>query len=407
MKCAFFPLPSRSEIRHLFPFREKVSHHDYAMVHPSLSKLQIVFLLSLTVMLACAQEEHPPALITPSQESYTTETVVPDLDIPWGMVFLPDGSMLITERDGRLIHSKDGQKTEIAGVPKVYARGQGGLLDIELHPDYAQNGWIYLSYSSVEGGSGGNTAIMRAKLSGIQLIDQEVIYKATPNTAKGVHFGSRIEFDNDGYLYFSVGDRYQRDVNPQDIKRDGGKIYRLHDDGSIPSDNPFYGQRGVIEAIYSYGHRNPQGMTLHPETGKIWIHEHGPRGGDEINIIEPGNNYGWPEITYGINYSGTKITDDTALPGMEQPFYYWVPSIAPSGMTFVTSDRYPDWKGNLMVGSLVFSYLERVVIEDGQVTRREKLLPDVGRMRNVRQGPDGYLYVAVEGKGILKIIPKP
>jgi glucose/arabinose dehydrogenase len=195
-------------------------------------------------------------------------------------------------------------------------------------------------------------------------------------------------------------------VNPQDITRDGGKIYRTKDDGSIPTDNPFFNTSEAKKAIYSYGHRNPQGMALHPVTGKIWIHEHGPQGGDEINIIEAGKNYGWPKITYGINYNDTKITDNTSLPGMEQPIHYWVPSIAPSGMAFVTSDKYPEWKGNLLVGSLKFQYLDRCVLEGNKVVKEEKLLQDLGRVRNVRQAPDGYIYVAIEHKGIVRIVPE-
>lgn len=339
--------------------------------------------------------------------SYKAETVVDGLDIAWGMVFLPDGAMLISEQEGKMILFKEGQKTEIKNVPDVYYENQGGLLDLELHPDYQDNGWIYISYSgnTEKDDQGANTVIMRARLDGDALVDQEIIYKATPNTKKGHHFGSRIEFDRDGYLYFTVGDRGNRDVNPQDIKRDGGKVYRLHDDGSVPTDNPFIGVEGAKEAVYSYGHRNAQGMAMDPLSGKIWVHEHGPKGGDEINIIEAGINYGWPLITYGTNYDGSIITDDTELPGMQQPMHYWVPSIAPSGMAFLTSDIYPNWKNNLFVGSLKFQYLNRVVIDNGKVVKEEKLIEDLGRVRNVRQGPDGYLYVAVEQLGIVKIVP--
>jgi len=342
----------------------------------------------------------------PEKSTFTAELMVEGLEIPWGMAFLPDGGLLITEKSGEVILFKDGEKTAIDNVPAVYLRGQGGLLDIELHPDYADNGWIYISYSSEAGDDkGGNTAIMRAKLTGNSLTDSELLYKASPNTTKGQHFGSRLEFDNDGYLYFSIGDRGNRDVNPQDITQDGGKIYRIMDDGSVPSDNPFVGEEGAKSAAFTYGNRNPQGMTKHPETGAIWIHEHGPKGGDEINIIQKGANYGWPVITYGINYSGTPITDITEKEGMEQPLHYWLPSIGPSGMTFVTSDKYPDWKGNLLVGSLAFQYLERLELDGNKVTYREKLMEDMGRVRNIIQGPDGFIYVAVEAKGIYKLVP--
>ncbi|RNC85149.1 MAG: PQQ-dependent sugar dehydrogenase [Winogradskyella sp.] len=337
---------------------------------------------------------------------YSVETVVSGLRNPWGFTFLPDGSMLINEKSGELIHFKNGEKTEISGLPEIYVRGQGGLMDIELHPDYATNGWIYITHATRDGdGDGGNTALIRAKLNGNKLTNVERLYKAEPNSRRGQHFGSRIEFDNDGYLYFSVGDRGNRDVNPQDITRDCGKIYRLNADGSIPNDNPFVNNANAKKAIYSYGHRNPQGMTKHPETGKIWVHEHGPKGGDEVNIIEKGKNYGWPVISYGVNYSGTKFTDITAKEGMEQPFFYWVPSIAPSGMAFVSSDKYPNWKGNLLVGSLKFEYLERLVIKNNKVTKREKLLEGMGRVRSARQGDDGYIYVGIENLGIVKIVP--
>ncbi|MCB0375928.1 MAG: PQQ-dependent sugar dehydrogenase, partial [Sinomicrobium sp.] len=324
----------------------------------------LVIILNITLSHAsCAQQPNGPEIKTPATPGYTLETVVDGLAVPWGMAFLPDGSMLVTEKSGTLIHVKNGRKTVIKNTPEVYNRGQGGFMDIELHPKYRENGWIYFSYASTEGsGNGGNTAVMRAKLHGDALTDKQLLYKAEPNTTRGQHFGSRLEFDDDGYLYFSIGERGDRDVNPQDITRDCGKIYRLHDDGRIPEDNPFVHTPGAKKAIYSYGHRNPQGMVKHPQTGAIWVHEHGPRGGDEINIIKKGKNYGWPVITYGINYSGTPITDKTAQAGMEQPLYYWIPSIAPSGMIFVTSDRYPDWKGDLLVGSLVFQYLERLVI---------------------------------------------
>jgi glucose/arabinose dehydrogenase len=323
------------------------------------------------------------------------------------MAFLPDNTMLISEKSGEIILFRNGEKTSVANVPPVYNRGQGGLMDLQLHPDYATNGWIYISYSSEEGnGKGGNTAIIRAKLENDALSDIELLYKAVPNTTKGQHFGSRIEFDTEGYLYFSIGERGERDINPQDISRDGGKIYRLHDDGSIPPDNPFVDQPNAVKAAYTYGNRNPQGMAIHPLTGEIWIHEHGPRGGDEINIVRKGANYGWPLITYGINYSGTPITDKTEMEGMKQPVHYWVPSIAPSGMDFITSDKYPGWKGSLLVGSLSFQYLERLELDGETVVRREKLLPDIGRVRNVREGPDGLIYVAVEGKGIYRLNPR-
>ncbi|MUP46105.1 PQQ-dependent sugar dehydrogenase [Gramella sp. BOM4] len=349
----------------------------------------------------------PDPIEAESSEKYSYEMVVEDLDIPWGFTFLPDGSMLITEKNGDIIHYKDGKKIEIKGGPDVYNRGQGGLLDVVLHPDYENNGWIYFTYASTEGeGEGGNTALMRAKLQGDQLTSKEVLYKASPNTTKGQHFGSRIAFDKEGYLYFSAGERGARDVNPQDITRDNGKVYRLNPDGSIPSDNPFVGQEDAVEAIYSYGHRNPQGMILNPETGEIWVHEHGPQGGDEINVVKKGANYGWPVVTYGENYDGSTITDETSRPEFEDPIFYWVPSIAPSGFAYVTSDKYPDLQGDLLVGSLKFQYLEHLELNGKNIPKRVKLLEDIGRVRDVRQGPDGNIYLAVEGKGIAKLTIK-
>lgn len=353
---------------------------------------------------SCAQDPENKAN-TPSELAVRAELLVSDLSIPWGLEFLPDGSLLISEKSGRLIRFQNGVKTEISGLPAIFVNGQGGLLDLKLHPNFADNGWLYLTYASEEGpGEGGHTALARARLQDDSLTDLQVLYKCGPNTTSGQHFGSRIEFDDEGYLYFTVGERGARDVNPQDINRDGGKVYRLFDDGRIPPDNPFVGGDG-LEAIYSYGHRNPQGMAKNPSTGAIWTHEHGPRGGDEINIIRKGANYGWPVISYGINYDGTPITDKTEMPGMEQPLHYWVPSIAPSGMAFVTSDRYPAWQGSLLVGSLAFQYLERLELEGSRVTYREKLLEGTGRVRNVRQAPDGFIYVAVEGKGIYRLVP--
>ncbi len=365
-----------------------------------------IYLFVVMTTLSCGQQSKKEVL-EPENIGFTIEKVVKSLENPWGMVFLPDGSILVSEKGGKLLLCKDGLKTEISNLPEIYQRGQGGLLDLELHPNYEKNGWLYFSYSSQQGeGKGGHTAIMRAKIENNSLTNKELLYKASPNINTGVHYGSRIEFDNDNYLYFSIGERGERDINPQDLTKDGGKIYRLYDDGRIPEDNPFVDKEGAKKAIYTYGNRNPQGMVKHYETGKIWIHEHGPRGGDEINIIKKGANYGWPTVTYGINYNGTSITEKTEMEGMEQPIHYWTPSIAPSGMTFITSDKYNGWKNSLLVGSLSFQYLERLEVKDNKVIYREKLLDKIGRVRNVRQGPDGFIYVGVEGKGILKLVPK-
>ena len=363
----------------------------------------ICFLFFLT---SCAQY-HGPEIQNEQSPKYIAKPIIEGIDIPWGMDFISQDEMLVTEKSGILYRVSDGNKTEVSGLPEVYVRGQGGLLDVAIAPSFETSKLVFFTTSSTDGeGPGGHTALYSAQLKGDTLVNLKQLYKGEENSKKGQHWGSRIAFDNNGFIYFSIGDRGNREVNPQDITRDGGKIYRLNQDGSIPTSNPFFNEEESKKAIYSYGHRNPQGMSKHPETGAIWIHEHGPRGGDEINIIGAGKNYGWPKITYGINYSGTPITNDQDLPGLEQPFYYWIPSIAPSGMAFVSSDNYPKWKDNLLVGSLKFEYLELLVIENNKVKERHKVLEGIGRIRNVKQGPDGLIYIGVEGKGILKIIPK-
>ena len=370
-------------------------------------KNYFLIIISISVLFnnSCISQENPPLIETPDQTKYATELIVDGIDIPWGMDFINETEFLVTDKKGILYHVKNGVKTEVSGLPKVYVRGQGGLLDVALHPNFKSNKIVYLAISvNLEGDEGGNTAIYSGTFEKFKINNMKLLYKAVPNTKKGQHFGSRIVFDDKGHLFFGVGDRGNRDVNPQDIKNDGGKIYRLNLDGSIPVDNPFVNKQGAKKAVYTYGNRNPQGLIFHPITGELWEHEHGPKGGDEINIIEKGKNYGWPVITYGINYSGTSITDKREMPGMEQPLYYWVPSIAPSGMAFSTSDIYKDWKGDLFVGSLKFKYLERLVIRDKKVIKREKILDEIGRVRNVKEGPDGYLYIGVDGKGILKVI---
>lgn len=360
-----------------------------------------IFCIVLISILTCAQDKNPV------NKENDHEIVVSELNNPWGFTFLPDGSILINEKAGELIHFKNGNKTIISGLPEIYVRGQGGLMDITLHPKYKENGWIYFSYASSAGeGNGGNTTIARAKLKDNSLVNLEVLYKATPNSTRGQHFGSRLVFNNEGYLFFTIGDRGDRDTNPQDLTRDCGKVYRLHDDGRIPDDNPFVNVKDAKKAIYSYGHRNPQGMILHPTTGEIWTHEHGPKGGDEVNIIRAGKNYGWPVISYGVNYSGTKFTDLKEKEGMEQPIHYWDPSIAPSGMAFIHSDKYGDWKGSLLVGSLKFQYLDLCTIKDKKVIKEERLLDGLGRVRSIEQGPDGYIYVGIENLGIVKLLRK-
>jgi len=291
----------------------------------------------------------------------------------------------------------------------VLAEGQGGLLDVAVHPDFAKNGWVYMSYSAykMEGDQKlSTTAVVRAKLVGNDLTEQKVIFEALPYSKTRHHYGSRLAFDKQNFLYVSVGERGNEKENPQTKTNDLGKVHRLYDDGRVPKDNPFVNDKDARATIYSYGHRNPQGMAMNPQTGDIWTHEHGPRGGDEVNIIRKAANYGWPVICYGINYDGKPITALSAKEGMEQPMIYWLPSIAPSGMAFVTGDKYPGWKNNLMVGSLRFQYLNRCVVKDNKIVSQENVLKNIGRLRNVDMGPDGYLYVSVEDPGyVFRLMP--
>ncbi|MGB3851733.1 MAG: PQQ-dependent sugar dehydrogenase [Tunicatimonas sp.] len=337
------------------------------------------------------------------QLRFDLDTLASDIGSPWGLAFLPEGEMLITEKSGTLYRlTADRQLQSVSGVPAVLDEGQGGLLDVLLHPDFANNQVIYLSYSAFkqEGDDTvSTTAITRATLEGNSLTDAERIFEALPYSTKRHHYGSRMAFDPEGYLYFSVGDRGNRDENPQNLDNHCGKIHRINDDGSIPDDNPFVNQDGAMPSIYSYGHRNPQGLAIHPTTGRVWTHEHGPRGGDEVNIIRKGDNYGWPVISYGLNYDGTTFTQLTAKEGMEQPLHYWVPSIAPCGAAFVTGDRYPDWTGDFLVGSLRYEYLNRCQVADDEITDEELLMENLGRLRSVAMGPDGYIYVGVEDPG--------
>jgi glucose/arabinose dehydrogenase len=346
-------------------------------------------------------------VIESKEQSFRVEEVITGLRSPWGLAFLPNGDMLVTDKFGTLYrhNQKDGLQ-EITGVPEVVSRGQGGLMDVELHPDFEKNNWIYLTFSKKGSGNTATTAVMRAKLKGNKLEKEEIIFEALPYLSTRHHYGSRLEFDKDGYLFVSVGDRGRRNDNPQYLDNFCGKIHRLHDDGSIPKDNPFVNDKKAIGSIYSYGHRNPQGLALHPESGRIWAHEHGPRGGDELNLIQKGENFGWPIISYGINYNGTTFTEETKKEGMLQPKKYWVPSIAPCGMTFVNSDRYPNWKNDLLVGSLRFEYIARIEMDGEEVVEEESLLKNIGRIRDIQVSPDGYIYFSKENPGVVyKLVP--
>lgn len=353
----------------------------------------------LAALTACAGAPTDATAQTFTSEHHTFRvvTVVDGLEHPWGMAFLPDGSILVTERPGRLRLVRNGvlEPEPIAGVPEVWARGQGGLLDVALHPDFEQNRLVYLSYSK-PGPNGATTAVARGRLVDGRLEDVEDIFVADAWTNRGQHFGSRLVFDGKGHLFISVGDRgvMQEAQNPSNHQ---GTIIRLHDDGRVPADNPFVGREGFRPEIYAYGIRSPQGLALHPERGELWETEHGPRGGDEINLILPGRNYGWPTITYGINYNGEKISDHTHMEGMEQPLHYWVPSIATSGLAFYTGDKFPGWKGDAFVGGLAGQQLVRLRFDGTRRVAIEVLLTELKRrIRDVRNGPDGYLYLLVD-----------
>jgi aldose sugar dehydrogenase len=338
------------------------------------------------------------------------DTIAYGLQNPWGMAFLPNDEMLVTDRNGYMYRIDNKRvKTKLTGVPKVHAEGQGGLLDVILHPKYAENNLIYISYSlpkKTDSGTVATTAIMKAKLVGNTLVEQKNIFVAEPYFNTQYHYGSRMQFDKKGFLFFTVGERGKEKVNPQDLGSDCGKVHRINDDGSIPTDNPYVKTKGARPTIYSWGHRNPQGLIINQETGVIWETEHGPRGGDELNIIKKSVNYGWPVISYGINYDGKPITNLTEKKGLEQPQHYWIPSIGPSGATFITGDKYKGWKGNLLMGSLRFKYLNRVVLENNKVVKEEILLKNVGRLRDVKMSPDGFIYVCVEEPGfVFKVVP--
>ena len=341
------------------------------------------------------------------------ETFAKGLVNPWGMTFLPDGRLMATERPGRMrLIGKDGRLSPpLKGVPPVFASGQGGLLDVALSPDFASSSSIYFSFSEPRAGGAG-TAVAKGKLAAAdgaapRLDDVKVIFRQEPASSSGQHFGSRLAFSRDGLLFVTLGERGARD-RAQDLTNHYGKVVRLLLDGSAPKDNPFVGKAGVRTEIWSYGHRNAQAAAIHPGTGKLWVVEHGARGGDEINIPQAGKNYGWPVITYGRDYSFLKIGEGTAKAGMEQPIYYWDPSIAPSGMAFYTGDLMPEWKGNLFVGALAGQALHRLVLDGDRIVGEERLLGDLSqRIRDVRSGPDGAIWLltdSAEGR-VLRLVP--
>jgi glucose/arabinose dehydrogenase len=349
---------------------------------------------------------------TPSEKHvFRVERLTGGLDHPWSLAFLPDGRMLVTERPGRLrIVGRDGRldPRPVAGVPTVAAVGQGGLLDVVLHPDYARSGWLYLSYAG--SGSGGyGTEVLRARLTNHALTESQVIFRMELKTWSGHHFGSRLVFDRAGFLFITLGDRGEME-RAQRLDDHAGSVIRLHDDGRVPADNPFVGKPGARSEKFTLGNRNQQGAALHPSTGALWTHEHGPQGGDEINVIRAGGNYGWPVITYGRNYvTGTKVGEGTEKLGMAQPQYQWTPSIALSGMAFYEGKAFPGWRGNLFVGALRGQMLVRLELDGERIVREERLLENVvGRIRDVRVGPDDLIYLLTDSADgeLLRLVPR-
>jgi glucose/arabinose dehydrogenase len=360
--------------------------------------------------LAAAQE---PQRLRTEKAEVVVETVARGLQNPWGLAFLPDGRMLVTERPGRLrVVATNGQLSEPLGgtQPRVAARGQGGLLDVALDPNFAQNRLVYLSYAEDRGERRAGTSVMRARLNaaGTALEGGQVIFRQEPSHTGGNHFGSRLVFDRGGHLLVTLGDRFDLRDQAQNPANHLGKVVRITTEGRPAPDNPFAGREGARPETWSIGHRNIQAAALHPQTGQLWTIEHGARGGDEVNIPQPGRNYGWPVITYGVDYSGARIGEGTAKAGLEQPVYYWDPSIAPSGMAFYTGDRFPAWRGSILVGALSGKLLARLETSGGKVTAEERMLQGLGeRIRDVRQGPDGFVYLLTDSANgrILRVRP--
>ena len=369
--------------------------------------LRILLLGPILFSMAC-NVHNPNPVFNSEAENFELEIIADSIRVPFGMAFLPNNTMLVTNRfAGEIIQVNldSGKKTMIKGVPQSYCRGDGGALDILVHPEYKKNGWLYFAHSIGDSISS-TMAIDRGKLKGDSLIQTERIFAAYPYYSSPSHYGTRMAL-KDGYLFFTMGDRYDLKDSAQTLNNHLGKVMRIFDDGRVPQDNPFAGNPNVKPEIWSFGHRNPQGLTLHPETKELWLHEHGPKGGDEVNLIEPGRNYGWPIICYGIDYDDTPIGEGiTHMEGMEQPLYYYVPSIAPSGMEFYTGKKFKKWNGNLFIGAMALTHINRLVLKEGKVIHEERLLKDFGkRVRVIKQGPDGYLYIGVDGGTIFRLKP--
>lgn len=380
-------------------------------------RLTAVPILLSVLLIACSLGLSPsgpaPKSPTPSSRDgiLRVDTVARGLEHPWALAFLPDGRMLVTERPGRMrLVGPDGALSQpLTGIPEVFAGGQAGLLDVELAPQFRDNHLVYWSYAEPGRDGMAGTAVARGRLNDQRMEQVEIIYRQQPKVKGDKHFGSRLIFAPDGTLFVTQGERFQYRDHAQDLSSDLGKIVRINPDGSVPTDNPFVKRDGVRPEIWSYGHRNVQAAAIHPDTGQVWTVEHGARGGDELNHPEAGKNYGWPVITYGVDYSGLPIGEGAAKDGMEQPVYYWDPVIAPSGMAFYTGDRFRGWTGSILVGSLKPGLLVRLTLKDGAVATEERYLGELGeRIREVQQGPDGLLYLLTDAKDgrILRVSPK-
>ena len=375
------------------------------------SKIFLLFLLSSLIKAGDIQNWDDSVEKT-KKETFRVETFIDGFDIPWGMVFLPNQNLIVSDRNGSLwlVDYKEKSKTKISGVPNVRYKGQGGLLDVEIHPEFINNNYIYIGFTDYLNSKKNRTftSIIRARLKNISLTDQKIIYKAddTFYDNSTVHYGTRIVFDDKGFLYFSIGDRGKRN-QAQLLEYPNGKIHRLNADGSIPSDNPFFENNNAIKSIWTYGNRNPQGLAIYPSSSILFETEHGPRGGDELNILSSGKNYGWPEITYGKNYSGTTITKYTHKEGMEQPVIHWTPSIAVCGIDFYDGELFNNWKNNLLVSSLKFERLYRLEIDDDDKVIDQEIIYEAGsRIRDVQTGPEGFIYIALEDPGrIVRFMP--
>ena len=365
----------------------------------SFKALFLSALCTLSTLCLDAWAQDKSALVQSEKYAFRISSLVTGLENPWSVAFLPDGRFLITERAGRLRLVSSDFKLDpkpIDGLPEVVSHGQGGLFDVVLHPQYAQNGWIYWAYNA-PGPGGWGTALARGKLQGQRMTDVQVLFSMQPKTRSGFHFGGRIVFDQAGFVYLTLGDRGDKD-RAQKLDDHAGSVIRLHDDGRVPANNPFVKMAGAFAEKWTLGNRNMQGAALHPQTGELWTHEHGPQGGDEVNVMRSGLNYGWPVITYGVNYGlGTKIGEGQDKPGMVQPLKVWVPSIAPSGMAFVSGSQFPQWQGSLLVGALRGQMLVRLTLDGEKVVSEERLFQGrPGRIRDVRMGPDGLVYLLTD-----------